>query len=134
MDVIIVLSLLIAFQVLAFYEKKEDKDFDLNTLTTEDFTVSIKNLPSKKSYPSLAFLKSALWSHLENNIVGKGQVVNIHFARADVKKLKILIKVRELNKDKKRLKARLRLGGDIKTCNEFEEKIKKVVAKIDKQL
>ncbi len=97
MDVLIVLSLLIAFQILAYFEKKEDKDYDLHTLTTEDFTVSIKNLPSKKSYPTLAFLKSALWSHLETNLLGKNEVVNIHFARADVNKLKILIKIRLLN-------------------------------------
>jgi hypothetical protein len=29
MDVLIVLSFIIAFQVLAFFEKKEDRDYDL---------------------------------------------------------------------------------------------------------
>jgi len=46
MDVLIVLSFVIAFQVLAFFEKKEDRDYNLQTMTTEDFTVSLKNLPS----------------------------------------------------------------------------------------
>jgi hypothetical protein len=32
------------------------------------------------------------------------------------------------------LRARLRLEEDIKKCNEFEEKIKKVVDKIDRQI
>ena len=44
---IIILSLLIAFQVLAHFEKRENQDYDKQTLTTEDFTVSLKNLPSK---------------------------------------------------------------------------------------
>ena len=47
MDVIIIVSLLIAFQVLAHFEKRENQDYDTQTLTTEDFTVSLKNLPSK---------------------------------------------------------------------------------------
>jgi hypothetical protein len=84
MDVLIVLSFVVAFQILAFFEKKEDRDYDLKTLTTEDFTVSIKNLPSKKKYESIVELKQALWLHLENNLLGPDQVVNIHFARADV--------------------------------------------------
>ena len=42
MDVLIVLSFVVAFQILACFEKKEDRDYDLQTLTTEDFTVSIK--------------------------------------------------------------------------------------------
>jgi hypothetical protein len=121
MDVLIVLSLVIAFQILAYFEKKEDKDYDMLTLTTEDFAVSIKNLPSKKTYTDLADLKSALWSHLETNILGPNQVVNIHFARADVKKLNILMKVRTLNQEKKRLKARMRLEKDLDKCNELEQ-------------
>jgi Holliday junction resolvase RusA-like endonuclease len=66
-------------------------------LLTEDFAVSVKNLPKFKDYQSLKQLKALLWDHLDTKIfTDDHQIVNIHFARADVKKLKILIAIKNL--------------------------------------
>ena len=108
-DVAIVLSLLVSFQILAHYEKKENREYDEQTLTTDDFALAIRNLPPFKRYHSLQELKSSLWLHFEKVLGTDGQIVNIHFARADVKKLKILLKVKKLETEIGRENARFHL-------------------------
>lgn len=56
---------MISFQVLTHYEKKENKEYDEETLTTDDFSVTLRNLPPYKTYNSLLELKASLWSHIE---------------------------------------------------------------------
>ncbi len=68
-------------------------------MLTEDFAVSIKNLPKYEEYESLQELKALLWDHLEDKVFSddpNNQIVNIHFARADFKKLKILIAIKKM--------------------------------------
>ena len=103
MDVLIVISFVLAFQFLGYYERLENKEYNEHNLLTEDFTVSIKNLPKYKDYKSLLELKARLWDHIESNVLMEQDlIVNIHFARADVKKLKILIKIKNLKTKLKR--------------------------------
>lgn len=62
-DVAIVLSFLLSFYCLAYFEKVDSKEQD--TLTIEDFSIVIKTLPSTNAYNTIAELKAALWNHLE---------------------------------------------------------------------
>jgi hypothetical protein len=48
MDVVIVLSFLLAYQFLGYFERLENKEYNEQHLLTEDFAVSIKNLPKFK--------------------------------------------------------------------------------------
>lgn len=50
---------------LDYYERKEDREINRTLLTSEDFAVKIKNLPSKDEYKSINELKVLLWNHLE---------------------------------------------------------------------
>ena len=59
------MSLLISFQVLTHYEKKENKEYDEQTLTGDNFSLTLRNLPPYKTYHSLLELKASLWGHLE---------------------------------------------------------------------
>ena len=80
-------------------------------MTTDDFSLTLRNLPPYKTYHSLLELKASLWSHLEKVLsnLPEGQVVNIHFARADVKKLKILLRIKNIDTELKREMARYRI-------------------------
>jgi hypothetical protein len=53
MDVLIIVSLVMAFQCLGYYERLENKEYNEQHLLTEDFAVSVKNLPKFKDYQSL---------------------------------------------------------------------------------
>lgn len=64
-DVAIVLSFLLSFYCLAYFEKVDSKEIDQDTLTTEDFSIVVKTLPSTNAYNTIAELKAALWNHLE---------------------------------------------------------------------
>ena len=65
-DVAIVISFLLSFYFLAYYERLDQKEINQDTLTTEDFAVVIKTLPKQSSYNSIPELKASLWNHLEN--------------------------------------------------------------------
>jgi hypothetical protein len=45
LDVAIIVSLLLAFNVLGHYEKLENEEINSNLISTEDFAVLIKDLP-----------------------------------------------------------------------------------------
>ena len=53
MDVLIIISLLLGFQYLGYYERLENKEYNEQHLLTEDFAVNVKNLPKFKDYQSL---------------------------------------------------------------------------------
>lgn len=53
MDVLIIISLVLGFQYLGYYERLENKEYNEQHLLTEDFAVSVKNLPKFKDYQSL---------------------------------------------------------------------------------
>jgi len=99
LDVLIILSLVLAYLYLGYFERLEDKEYNEQHMLTEDFAVSIKNLPKYEEYESLQELKALLWDHLEDKVFSddpNNQIVNIHFARADFKKLKILIAIKKM--------------------------------------
>ena len=99
LDVLIIFSLVLAYLYLGYFERLEDKEYNEQHMLTEDFAVSIKNLPKYDLYDSLQELKAMLWDHLEDKVFSddpNNQIVNIHFARADLKKLKILIAIKKM--------------------------------------
>ena len=56
-----------------------------------------------------------MWVHLEKVLDTPDQIVNIHFARADVIKLKILLRIKDLDLQLKRAKARMRISEENRT-------------------
>ncbi len=127
MDVFIVISFIVAFQVLGYYERLENREYNEQHLLTEDFAVTVKNLPKFKDYQSLLELKARLWDHIETKVLEEpNQIVNIHFARADVKKLKILINIKTMKTKIKRERATLKLADSKNEPIEYQRNKKRV--------
>ena len=57
-DVLIVISFFISFYILGAFERQEEKDINKHLLTTEDFAIVVKTLPSHHDYNSLKELKA----------------------------------------------------------------------------
>jgi hypothetical protein len=64
-DVAIVISFLLSFYFLAYFENSDRRDIDRDNLTTEDFSLVFKNLPKPSAYNTIPELKAALWNHIE---------------------------------------------------------------------
>eukprot|EP00347_Sterkiella_histriomuscorum_P019500 403341392 len=136
-DIAVVISFIIAIQILRIYEKQENKFVNRNSLKTENFAVTIKQLPSSLLLKNLQEYKALLWDHIENvigrerqcieklsdNTIDHTQIVNIHFGMSDYGKIKILLMVYNDVKLMVQLEAKRR-----------RTKSKKLLEKIDKQI
>ena len=106
-DVLIVISFFISFYILGGFERQEEKDINKHLLTTEDFAIVVKTLPSHHDYNSLKELKALLWNHLEQVIADEpqvhhhlqkqndnnSQIVNIHFGMTQFGRMKMLLNI-----------------------------------------
>ncbi|CDW91797.1 UNKNOWN [Stylonychia lemnae] len=150
LDVVIIFSLIFSLYALEAYEKREDKLINRSLLTSEEFAIVIKHLPSRDDYFSIKELKVLLWNHLERVIKNEPQVLllnkqsqndhkilNIHFGMTDFGKLKILIRIYDLLKQLFRNEARMAKDSKnekkyVKVQEKLEKRIEKLIASYQK--
>ena len=117
-------------------------------LTTEDFAVTIKDLPEFEEYGSVKELKALLWTHLETVIeaehhqnpqfkadsVKHSQIVNIHFGMTHFGRMKMLLNIYNDMREQLREERRMELQTSEKKKAKHQKTIEKLLKRIDKNI
>lgn len=156
-DVAIVVSFVLSFYFLAYFEHQDQRAIDHGNLATESFAVVVKRLPPKQAllFPSPAALKAALWNHLERVVKAEptqnpqmaadrdhSQIVSINFGMQKFTRIKMYQSIYDDVLEKRRAQERLHIleaapkptKEDKKAIAKNKKEVEKFEAKIAKQI
>lgn len=60
-----------------------------------------------------------------------GEVVNVHFARADVRRLRVLIEIGELQRNRRRIEVKANIKGD--ALGKYEKRLTKIRKEVEEK-